>query len=390
MKQKFLLTLIWTLFLFLTGVSSNDNQYVVNYHVSDNSLGANYGQVTENDGRSTQVEYYVQLPSGSQQRVNYKFYKQNFPHYEKSPSLRFDSPPSIKFEDDLVPLTPLKASEVYKTTQRPHWPPEAKSDSAETYHADSIYRPPIVETTPAPIPPPVPAPVTPISSIAHTPTPTPIPISTNYQKITYFSPSSSTTTTTTTTIPPITSVAPITKAPKYTSFQSVFIPNLDITSSNTLNPTNSIYNPPLTKKPKRQKQFSYYNQYTPNLDITSSNTLDISKPPKVGSYMTPVHAPPWAPRNYRQTPKFKTNAQNTIPVINVSTPTPLNVHNVILDLQNVPPTLRERRFRKVNSFSSLIGRAPKALKVKLLNKKVDLLKDNKPFKPSPRDPSIIL
>ena len=71
--------------------------------ITDNYSGANYGHKAENSGKSTNVEYYVQLPNGSQQKVTSKFYRGAVNQQKNSVNFNYSKPPkAFQFKKRLL------------------------------------------------------------------------------------------------------------------------------------------------------------------------------------------------------------------------------------------------------------------------------------------------
>ena len=109
--------------------------------------------------------------------------------------------------------------------------------------------------------------------------------------------------------------------------------------------------------------------YKSNYEIHPNQNM-VYDSPRLGSYMLPAHPPPWAIQTIYRNSKVDE-------LIKINSPT-----------DNAAATSKSSE--SVESFSSLLAPAwrysPQKLKVKLL-KKVELLKNAKPFRPSPIDPT---
>ena len=109
--------------------------------------------------------------------------------------------------------------------------------------------------------------------------------------------------------------------------------------------------------------------YKSNYEIYPNQNM-IYDSPRLGSHMLPAHPPPWAIQTFYRNSKVDE-------LIKINSPA-----------DNAAATSKSSE--SVESFSSLLAPAwrysPQKLKVKLL-KKVELLKNAKPFQPSPIDPT---
>ena len=89
-------------FIFIFDVNVSALTYI-NYMITDNYSGANYGHKAENSGKSTNVEYYVQLPNGSQQKVTSKFYRGAVNQQKNSANFNYSKPPkAFQFKKRLL------------------------------------------------------------------------------------------------------------------------------------------------------------------------------------------------------------------------------------------------------------------------------------------------
>ena len=98
MKVKWCAILVFILIFNL-----NSTLTYINYMITDNYSGANYGHKAENSGKSTNVEYYVQLPNGSQQKVTYKVYRGAVNQQKNSVNFNYSKPPkAFQFKKRLL------------------------------------------------------------------------------------------------------------------------------------------------------------------------------------------------------------------------------------------------------------------------------------------------
>ena len=89
--------------VFILIFNVNSTLTYINYMITDNYSGANYGHKAENSGKSTNVEYYVQLPNGSQQKVTYKVYRGAVNQQKNSVNFNYSKPPkAFQFKKRLL------------------------------------------------------------------------------------------------------------------------------------------------------------------------------------------------------------------------------------------------------------------------------------------------